>query len=511
MIRDAQARADSQRLPSGRLLGAAVVLSVPGVIVVAGLAVFGVLDPPWLVIPAVGAMVAGTALMVRPYLRDLQAVEHTARALVETSVDPSAPPVTTPEIVYSRLARGHMAAVQELRRACDRRVEALAARTESDALVVEGLPDPILLIDAKATVTRVNAAARALFGRDGAGRSLTVLLRDPRVLDAVEAVLAGGGGRTVQVTLAGPVERECEVRVAPLPQRDREGAEAMIAVHDVTKLVRLERMRADFVANASHELRTPLSSLVGFIETLMGPAREDAEARDRFLPIMMEQGRRMQRLVEDLLSLSRIEINEHSPPTDTVHLPDLIRDIATSLELKSRNKGMTMVLDLDPDLPSVVGEPDQLSQVFQNLLDNAIKYGRANTAITVSGGVVARAPVGMPGSRGPCLHVAVRDESEGIAREHLPRLTERFYRVDRARSRQMGGTGLGLAIVKHVLARHRGLLVPESTVGKGSTFNVYLPISTQAEAPPPVPLEALPRRPVEETAPADAERRQTAS
>ncbi|WP_299444512.1 ATP-binding protein [uncultured Rhodospira sp.] len=485
MVRDASI--DRRPLPPGRLFGATLLLSAPGVLVVTAIAVFGGLSPLWLVVPAVLAILAGTALMVRPYLRDLWAVERTMRRLAE----PTRPPAETPDIVYSKVARGQMAAVQDLRRAWEQRLAALTARSGSDALVVEGLTDPILLIDPNGMVTRVNAAARALFGRDGVGRPLTVLLRDPRVLEAVEAVLAGGGGRMVQVMLAGPVERECEVRVGPLPQRDRDGAEAMVTLHDVTKLVRLERMRADFVANASHELRTPLSSLVGFIETLMGPAREDEEARDRFLPIMLEQGRRMQRLVEDLLSLSRIEINEHSPPTDTVLLPDLIRGIATGLELKCRAKDMTIVLDLDPDLPPVIGEGDQLNQVFQNLLDNAIKYGRAHTAITVSGGVVARAPVGMPGPRGPCLRIAVRDQGEGIPREHLPRLTERFYRVDRARSRQMGGTGLGLAIVKHVLARHRGLLVPESVVGEGSTFNVYLPLAPAVQAPAPLSLEVM--------------------
>ncbi|KAA5604885.1 PAS domain-containing protein [Roseospira marina] len=480
MVRNALLQRFRTPLP-GRLLRGTLMIASPGVALLAVLAVTGVLTPGWLALALAPVLLGGTALMLLPHLRDLHAVERTARALADGRRLGPGPP----EIVYSRVARGQMQAVQDLRRACDRRLTTLAIRAESDALVVDSLPDPILLIDTGGAVTRGNAAARALFGRDGVGKPLTLLLRDPVVLTAVEAVLAGGPGRAVQVVLPGAVERDYEVRVGPLAQPDRQGAEVMVSMHDVSKLVRLERMRADFVANASHELRTPLSSLVGFVETLMGPARDDADAHDRFLPIMLEQGRRMQRLVEDLLSLSRIEINEHAAPTDTVPLPELVHRIARSLELKCRAKRCAIVFDLDPGLPPVVGDADQLSQVFQNLLDNAVKYGRPDSTVTVSGHVVSQGPAGMPAPlrgprRGPCIHIAVRDEGEGIERDHLPRLTERFYRVDRARSRQMGGTGLGLAIVKHVLARHRGLLVPESVVGEGSTFHVYLPLAADA-------------------------------
>jgi len=461
-----------------RLARAVLALVAPSLAAGAVLVLTGALSvgPALLAVPAI---LVGTAVVLRPHLQDLATVERTTRDMADHQGRPSG----TPEIVYSSIARLQLAAVQDMRRALEHRLADLTARAESNALVVDALTDPILLIDRQGTVTRVNASARALFGRDGAGRPLTSVMREPSVLEAVERVLAGGAGRMVLVTLPGAIERECEVRVAPLSQRDSDGAEALLTVHDVTKLVRMERMRADFVANASHELRTPLSSLVGFVETLMGSARDDAEARERFLPVMLEQGKRMQRLVEDLLSLSRIEINEHTPPTDLVAVPDLLRRIASALELKAQAKGCRLEVDLDAGLPPVLGDGDQLSQVFQNLMDNAIKYGRAGTPVTVTGGVVAQGPASMPGPRrGACLHVAVRDQGEGISREHLPRLTERFYRVDRARSRQLGGTGLGLAIAKHVLTRHRGVLVPESVVGQGSTFNVYLPLSPDALA-----------------------------
>ena len=250
-------------------------------------------------------------------------------------------------------------------------------------------------------------------------------------------------------------------------------------------------MRADFIANASHELRTPLSSLLGFIETLRGPARDDLEAHERFLSIMHDQASRMARLVNDLLSLSRIELDEHMPPAGRVDVLDRLDGVIAALELKAASRGIRLKLEGPDSLPAVVGDDDQLTQVFQNLVSNAIKYTRENTDVTVSVsiadgavvGIVGTAPMPGRGGRGnPMVAVAVRDQGEGIARTHLPRLTERFYRVDAARSRAMGGTGLGLAIVKHIVNRHRGRLTIESAVGVGSTFTVYLPVAADDAA-----------------------------
>jgi two-component system phosphate regulon sensor histidine kinase PhoR len=214
--------------------------------------------------------------------------------------------------------------------------------------------------------------------------------------------------------------------------------------------------------------------LIGFIETLRGPAREDAEARDRFLAIMHQQSSRMARLVEDLLSLSRIELNEHLMPKDGVPLAPLLHHVAEALELRAGERGMCIRLTLPPHLPEVLGDRDELAQVFQNLVDNSIKYGRGGTEITISADTARRPSHGGDVGFPPFVSVTVRDSSEGIAREHLARLTERFYRVDTARSRELGGTGLGLAIVKHILNHHRGFLEIESTPGVGSLFTVFL-------------------------------------
>ncbi|MBX6321930.1 MAG: PAS domain-containing protein, partial [Rhodospirillaceae bacterium] len=361
--------------------------------------------------------------------------------------------------------------------------------------ILAGLPDPLILLDGEARIVRANPAAEALFEGPLAGRDLFAVLRAPPVMEAVDAVLGGGAGRVVEVFLPVPVERIFSVRVEPLSAPAADGTAALLTLHDLTHVRRADRMRADFVANASHELHTPLSTLIGFIETLQGPARDDAEARARFLAIMHDQATRMARLVADLLSLSRIELNEHTAPATPVDVGKVLRGVVATLQLKAAARDMEIVLGVPPPgpelalrtpgdaaaldaLPPVLGDADELAQVLQNLIDNAIKYGRAGTPVGIAAWVVPPAPARR--LAGPALAVAVIDRGEGIPRPHLPRLTERFYRVDTARSRDLGGTGLGLAIVKHILNRHRGRLDIASVPGVGSAFTVYLPLAPGA-------------------------------
>jgi two-component system phosphate regulon sensor histidine kinase PhoR len=318
-----------------------------------------------------------------------------------------------------------------------------------------------------------NPAAQNLFGGDFVDRNLAAAIRNPAVLAAATAVLGGEGGRAVEFTSAVPTERHLRARIEPLSPRPADGTAAILTINDLTGAKRTEQMRSDFVANASHELRTPLATLLGFIETLRGPARDDPEAQARFLSIMLDQTTRMTRLVDDLLSLSRIEMNEHQPPTGRVNLELLLGSIADTLTLRVKARDMRIVLDFPDELPPVIGDPEELAQLFQNLIDNAVKYGRSGTPITVTAEAVDRTSAGIASA----VAVSVRDEGEGIAQEHIPRLTERFYRIDAARSRAVGGTGLGLAIVKHIIGRHRGLLDIESELGKGSCFTVSLPVS----------------------------------
>ena len=264
--------------------------------------------------------------------------------------------------------------------------------------------------------------------------------------------------------------------------RDLEKDWLLLLLTDLTQQQRVERMRADFVANASHELRTPLASLLGFIETLQGPARDDAEARARFLEIMREQASRMARLITDLMSLSRIEQNAHVRPEAVIDLNSIIGHVTDAMSVLAQEHGVELRVRLPDDGPlRVQGDRDELTQVVQNLVDNAVKYGEAGKRVDIT---VRRVPPVAVDGLGR-IEIEVRDYGPGIPPEHVPRLTERFYRVDVAYSREKGGTGLGLAIVKHILNRHRGQLLIESEPGDGAVFTVRLePVDASASVRP---------------------------
>ncbi|MCE9521647.1 MAG: MFS transporter [Alphaproteobacteria bacterium] len=344
--------------------------------------------------------------------------------------------------------------------------------------IVRCLPDPAILTDQTGRIVAVNDSLEQVFGVAEPRKHLASVIRAPQVLGALDQVLAGRGAQRVEFPIVSSPEQMFEAYITPIEGDDRSLRAALIVLRDLTKAQRVEQMRADFVANASHELRTPLASLTGFIDTLRGHAKDDPEAQERFLGIMAEQATRMRRLIDDLLSLTRIELNEHVRPGGSVNIGDVIEEIANAMSPVAQAANMQIDIVEPSSLPNVVGDRDELYQVFQNLVDNAIKYGRPQTAITIELGT-RRAAQGEPGPS-PAVYVSVSDRGEGIAREHLPRLTERFYRVDVRRSRAIGGTGLGLAIVKHIVNRHRGRIAIESKPDYGSTFTVFLPLATQA-------------------------------
>src|SRR5579863_7524454 len=300
-----------------------------------------------------------------------------------------------------------------------------------------------------------NAPAQTLLSAAKIGEPLVLALRAPDVLDGLRRVLAHGKTEIVAWSERVPVERLFEVHIAPLKARDGEIGAALITLRDLTEARKVERMRVDFIANASHELRTPLASMLGFVDTLQGPARDDARARERFLGIMREQGRRMARLVDDLLSLSRIEQNQHVRPEAPIDLALVVRHVADTLAPLAEEMGVD--LKIDAGQPVVVaGDRDELVRVAENLIENAIKYGASSDRSNADRVEVAVTRTAREG------WLSVRDYGRGIAPEHLPRLTERFYRIDAGQSRSKGGTGLGLAIVKHIMARHRGRLTVSS-------------------------------------------------
>ncbi|WP_425450165.1 ATP-binding protein [Virgifigura deserti] len=479
------------RLLPRRLLLAIACVSAPALLALA-LLVMTDRVAAWPALIAGIGTIAGLALLIRPHLLHLEAVADYIRSMAADGgvARGKAPPVPrgpgpsalAPELSDAAAEAGH---------AWNDRRHELEAVVTANETILASLPDPLIMLDDERRIVRANHAAETLLGRSLAGRDLITVLRNPPLIEAVDAALVGGPGRVVEFSLPVPVERVFSARVEPLASRIADGTVALIALHDLTKIKRADQMRADFVANASHELRTPLSTLLGFIETLRGPARDDAEARDRFLTIMHDQASRMARLVADLLSLSRIELNEHSPPTGRVDLAHTLRSVADTLQFKAAEKSVTIRIAPDlTELPPVCGDADELAQVFQNLVDNAVKYGRGGSTVRVEGRAIPAGSFG-DASRpqadrsiaaprrviGDAVAISVSDEGEGIAREHLSRLTERFYRVDTARSRDLGGTGLGLAIVKHIVNHHRGTLEIESTVGKGSRFTVLLPVA----------------------------------
>lgn len=326
------------------------------------------------------------------------------------------------------------------------------------------VPLPMIVIAPDERILVANAAATALFGSAIEGRHHLLTLRQPALQSAIAGALSEGRSAEARHVIPGPtLDIAFRVSVAPLAQFG-----AALTFVDVTEAEQMGQMRRDFVANVSHELRTPLTALLGFIETLRGAARDDPAARDRFLAIMEREAERMNRLIRDLLHLSRVESEERVRPTERVDLAALVASAMATLRPMAEAQGVTLAATGLTGPLEIPGDADQITQVLTNLIENAIKYGGAGGRVSVNLGRES-----LP--RGPGLRIDVIDSGEGIDPQHIPRLTERFYRVDGHRSREKGGTGLGLAIVKHIVNRHRGRMRIESEKGQGSVFTVVLP------------------------------------
>jgi two-component system phosphate regulon sensor histidine kinase PhoR len=350
--------------------------------------------------------------------------------------------------------------------------------TAAVSAIVAGMPDPAVLLDRAGRVIHLNAAAAQLAPALRKNELAQFALRSPEIISALREAIATTEPRRATYLDHVPVDRWMELIITPVPVPTLFGGTEkcmLMTFHDQTPLRRVEEMRADFVANASHELRTPLAALSGFIDTLQGPAKDDAKARERFLGIMHTQATRMARLIDDLLSLSRVELSAHVRPDTLVDIVPIIRQVADGLEPLARERQVAIDIQL-PETPVVIaGDREELLRLFENLIENALKYGASGGRIIVS--LVSAA---VSGEGVPEVRVMVRDFGPGIAPEHLPRLTERFYRVDVGDSRAQGGTGLGLSLVKHIVNRHRGRLLIESVPKQGATFTACFP---QAKAP----------------------------
>jgi len=360
------------------------------------------------------------------------------------------------------------------------RAERDAAKQALQERLMEVLPDPLLQVNPKGRVVYANRAAVERLGSELLARPLSRIIRDPDVLGAVTTAL--DADLASRLTIAEPRARGRSFQVEVLPVRiPGEAPRVVLVLRERTSEHLSQRMISDFVANASHEIRTPLTTVRGLIETLRGPAREDPAASERFLATMAAEAERMNRLVDELMTLSKVELMERDRPRSAVNVADLIEAVRTSQEARAAAAGVRLVVEVASALPEIPGDPDQLHQVLANLVDNALKYGAGGDRVELRARHHEAAPPRAGRLAGlAAVAVDVVDHGEGIPPEAVPRLTERFFRVDTSRSRRLGGTGLGLAIVKHIVSRHRGHLAIDSVLGEGSRFTVFLALDPEA-------------------------------
>jgi two-component system phosphate regulon sensor histidine kinase PhoR len=455
-------------LPRGRVLvsprkvfKAAAMLTIPVLTALAVLVLYDVFTLQQACL-LVGVIYLVHIPLIWPYMANLSALIHYVELL---GSDKRAAP---PDLSFLNNMEELTSAVTGLQLSWEKRRNLLEAMVTESKILIDTLPDALIMLDDQHRVVRTNTPAKLLFTNQQ-----IPLLNEPEVLAAIAEVEQTKHGKTIEYHLADQ-ERDYLLRVERFPTYSPGGIALILVMHEVTEMKRTEQMFSDFVANASHEIRTPLASMMGFIETLQGPAKEDPNARDEFLKIMSEQAARMANLVKDLLSLSEIEKNVKTHPTAMVNLREIAEEVVRHANWSAKERGIQIVLHVETGLPEVIGDKNELFRVLTNLIINATKYGNANSTITVLAEVRPAVP---PMGVAKAVAIAVQDEGEGISPEHLPRLTERFYRIDKARSRSIGGTGLGLAIVRRILDRHLGTMTIESTVNKGSTFTIYLPLA----------------------------------
>jgi two-component system phosphate regulon sensor histidine kinase PhoR len=336
--------------------------------------------------------------------------------------------------------------------------------------IVDAIAQPALVLSPTYRILEVNQDAQAFFESPLQGLDVVRIMRQPEIRELLEKVSAHGARQTCEITIHRNVPRTMRVAIGPLKNGDPSSEDFLLTLTDVSGQIDAERSRSTFVANVSHELRSPLTTLMGAVETLQGPARDNEPARDRFLELMESETQRMSRLVGDLLNLAKQEAIEHVRPDAPVNLENTLRQVADALEASENYQGGRLALALEP-VPTVRGSEDDLFEAFRNLIENALRYSPPESAVTVS----LRHERSSSPTHGDRIIIEITDQGDGIASEHIPRLTERFYRVDKGRSREMGGTGLGLAIVKHIVNRHRGRLSFQSELGSGTTATVTLP------------------------------------
>lgn len=448
-------------------------LSFPTALVFITLAAFNLVDPLWAVV-SLASVVMFNIILLFPLTFELQRIKKYITALSKgETFDETAMTLSEED------AKDIVDAVNTMHRFWAQKTDMLEAQTISDTAVLDSLPDPIMMIDRSGNILGANLSARTSFGKNITSKNIEKVFDSNNFINAVKKVIQKESkSENLIFYVKKPTEQKLYAHIKQLPWLSKGKAVAVVSVYDLTKSMKIEKMQSDFVANASHELRTPLAIISGFIETLQTSAKNDPEAQDKFLAIMRDQADYMSSLIEDLLSLSRIELKQDQRPEDKVDVLPIAEDVAEALVMKAAERNIKIKVVCSEDIPIITADKPLIKQVIQNLTDNAVKYGLADTDVTIK---VSRSDSIPPSksfkiSQGEAVVVSVNNKGPKIEPEKLARLTERFYRMQEHKDLNIKGTGLGLSIAKHIIIRHNGNLTVSSTAYNGTTFTIYLPV-----------------------------------
>ena len=448
-----------------------LLLSVPTAIVFVMLVLLGMLSPMYAVI-SYAVVIAFNVLLLFPVTFEMQQIKRYITKLA-TGED-----INGEMTLSEKDAREIVSAINAMHRFWAHKTDVLEAQTISDTAVLDTLPDPIMMIDRAGNILGANLSARNFFGKNITDKNIDTLFDSNNFIAAVSKVLKKEStSENLIFYVKKPIDQKLYAHIKQLPWLSKGRAVAVISFYDLTKAIKIEKMQSDFVANASHELRTPLSIISGFIETLQTSAKDDEAAREAFLKIMAEQAEYMSALIENLLSLSRIEMEQDQKPDGTADVVKLAEEVKQALSLKAEARDMNIVIKCDEKIPQITADERQVKQIIQNLTDNAVKYGVSKSDVTIT---ISRAEKIPPSktfkvAKGAAVAVAINNKGPKITPENLARLTERFYRMQEHKDLNIKGTGLGLSIAKQIILRHHGNLTVTSTNLHGTTFTIYLP------------------------------------
>lgn len=458
---------------SNKFVNRVLALSIPSVMVFIMLVSLGLITP-MLAIISYATIIMFNAVFLFPITSELQQLRRYIIKMAKgEDFDEQAMSLSENE------AKEIVEAVNAMHRFWAHKTDELEARAISDTAVLDTLPDPIMMIDRAGNILGANLSARNLLGENIMEKNVEKLFDSNNFIEAVSKVLKKkSAAENLIFYVHKPVEQKLYAHIKELPWLSRGRAVAVISIYDLTKAMKIEQMQSDFVANASHELRTPLAIISGFIETLQTSAKNDEEAREKFLNIIQDQTSYMSSLIENLLSLSKIEMTQDQKPDEKVAIKKVIDDVSDALSLKAEERHIKIITHVDSSIKTIIADERQIKQVIQNLADNAIKYGMSKSDVTIRVVKTDAVPASKSFSvaQGPAVAISINNKGPKITTENLARLTERFYRLQEHKDLSIKGTGLGLSIAKHIVMRHRGNLTVTSTNYNGTTFTIYLPI-----------------------------------